>query len=129
MSEGRRLATRLSTSGPTTGNSTRMNSPTRRFRRIPQPPRGPLLLPKTFNASYSDLPYAKKLPHYLKQNVLAQSLNPDAYNRNPPLKKLIQAGLQFTEHKEFKKADIETRQRLYVAIAKEVWNPDRLNAA
>ena len=32
-------------------------------------------------------------------------------------------------HKEFKKTDIETRQKLYVAIAQEVWNPDRLNAA
>jgi uncharacterized protein with ParB-like and HNH nuclease domain len=90
---------------------------------------GLLLLPKIFNASYSDLPYAKKLPHYLKQNLLAQSLNPDAYNRNPPLKKLIQAGLHFTGHEEFKKRDIETRQKLYVGIAKEVWNPDRLNAA
>jgi hypothetical protein len=90
---------------------------------------GLLLLPKTFNASYSDLPYAKKLPHYLKQNLLAQSLNPNAYDRNPPLKKLIQAGLHFTGHEEFKKRDIETRQKLYVAIAKEVWNPDRLNAA
>jgi hypothetical protein len=87
-----------------------------------------LLLPKTFNASYGDLPYAKKLPHYLKQNLLAQSLSPEAYDRNPPLKKLIEAGLPFIGHEEFKKADIETRQKLYVTIAKQVWNPDRLNA-
>jgi uncharacterized protein with ParB-like and HNH nuclease domain len=85
-----------------------------------------LLLPKTFNASYGDLPYAKKLPHYLKQNLLAQSLNPSAYDRNPPLKKLIQAGLPFAGLTEFKKANIEARQKLYVAIAKQVWNPDRL---
>jgi len=90
---------------------------------------GLLLLPKTFNASYGDWPYAKKLPKYLEQNLLAQSLNPDAYDRNPPLKKLIQAGLPFTGHENFKKEDIETRQQLYVAIAKHVWNPDRLNAA
>ncbi len=89
---------------------------------------GLLLLPKTFNASYGDLPYAKKLPHYLKQNLLAQSLNPDAFDHNPPLQKLIQAGLPFIGHNEFKKADIETRQKLYVAIAKQVWSPDRLNA-
>jgi hypothetical protein len=88
-----------------------------------------LLLPRTFNSSYGDLPYSKKLPHYLKQNLLAQSLNRDAYDRNPPLTKLIQAGLPFKGHEEFKKADIETRQKLYVAIAKQVWNPDRLNAA
>jgi hypothetical protein len=90
---------------------------------------GLLLLPKTFNASYNDWSYAKKLPKYLEQNLLAQSLNPDAYDRNPPLKKLKQAGLPFVGHKEFKKTDIETRQQLYVAIAKQVWNPDRLNEA
>jgi hypothetical protein len=88
---------------------------------------GLLLLPKTFNSSYNDWSYAKKLPKYLEQNLLAQSLNPDAYDRNPPLKKLKQAGLPFIGHKEFKKADIETRQKLYVAIANQVWNPDRLN--
>lgn len=69
------------------------------------------------------------MPKYLEQNLLAQSLNPDAYDRNPPLKKLKQAGLPFAGHKEFNKADIETRQKLYVAIAKQVWNPNRLNEA
>src|SRR5262249_14647940 len=88
-----------------------------------------LLLPKTFNASYGDLPYAKKLPHYLKQNLLAQSLTPDADDGSPPLWKLIRSGLPFVGHKEFKKADIEARQQLYVAIAKQVWTPDRLQVA
>ena len=87
---------------------------------------GLLLLPKTFNASYGDLTYGEKLPHYLKQNLLAQSLNPSAYDRNPPLKKIIQAGLPFVGHSQFRKADIELRQKLYVSIAEEVWNPDRL---
>jgi uncharacterized protein with ParB-like and HNH nuclease domain len=88
-----------------------------------------LLLPKTFNSSYGDLPYREKLPHYLNQNLLAQSLNPDAYDYNPPLTKLVQEGLPFKGHMEFRKKDIETRQELYVAIAKQVWNPDRLNSA
>ena len=69
------------------------------------------------------------MPKYLEQNLLAQSLNPDAYDRNPPLKKLKQAGLPFAGHEVFKKTDIETRQNLYIAIAKQVWNPDRLNEA
>ena len=95
---------------------------------------GLLLLRKTFNASYGDLPYTDakkpengKLFHYLKQNILAQSLNPSAYANHPPLKKLIHAGLPFQGHKQFLKADIETRQKLYITIAKQVWNPDRLN--
>ena len=44
---------------------------------------GLLLLPKSFNASFGDLPYAKKGEHYLKQNLLAQSLHELAYDRNP----------------------------------------------
>jgi hypothetical protein len=97
---------------------------------------GLLLLPKTFNASYGDLPYTDeekpekgKLVHYLKQNLLAQSLNPSAYTNHPPLKKLIAAGLLFAGHAAFKKADIESRQKLYVTIAQQVWHPDRLNEA
>ena len=44
-------------------------------------------------------------------------------DRSPPLRKLIRSGLPFIGHKEFKKADIEARQELYVAIAKQVWTP------
>ena len=36
---------------------------------------GLLLLPKSFNASYGDLAYKPKRGHYLKQNLLAQSLH------------------------------------------------------
>ncbi len=42
-----------------------------------------LLLPKQFNGTYNDDPYAKKLPHYFSQNLLAASLNPLSYERNP----------------------------------------------
>ena len=35
---------------------------------------GLLLLPKSFNASYGDLPYAEKRRHYLSHNLLAGSL-------------------------------------------------------
>jgi hypothetical protein len=44
---------------------------------------GLLLLPKALNASYSDLPYEEKLPHYNSQNLLARSLNPQCYANNP----------------------------------------------
>ena len=40
---------------------------------------GLLLLPKSFTASYEDLRYAEKREHYLKQNLLAQSLLELAY--------------------------------------------------
>jgi hypothetical protein len=35
-----------------------------------------LLLPKSFNASYGDLPYQEKLSHYNSPNLLARSLHP-----------------------------------------------------
>ncbi|MGH7962707.1 MAG: DUF262 domain-containing protein, partial [Candidatus Binatia bacterium] len=44
---------------------------------------GLLLLPKSFNASYGDLPYMEKREHYLKQNLLAQSLHELAYEHSP----------------------------------------------
>ena len=44
---------------------------------------GLLLLPKSFNASYGDLPYSEKREHYLSQNLLACSLHAQAYDHNP----------------------------------------------
>ena len=46
---------------------------------------GLLLLPKSFNASYGDLPYAEKREHYVGQNLLARSLHEQAYDHNPGL--------------------------------------------
>jgi len=85
-----------------------------------------LLLPKSFNESYGDLPYKDKSPFYSKHNLLAQSLNKDAYKRNPALKKLLNTGLPFEPHNTFRKVDIESRQKLYTAIAHRVWSPERL---
>jgi hypothetical protein len=86
-----------------------------------------LLLPKTFNASYGDLPYHKKLPHYLTQNLLARSLHEQAYDHNPGFKRFIErTGLLFRAHSEFKKADVDARQALYQQLAEIIWNPDRL---
>jgi len=87
-----------------------------------------LLLPKAFNACYANLPYAEKLPHYFGQNLLAKSLNPQFYHHNPGfLKYKEDSGLPSQPHKEFKKADLDARQKLYQKIADEIWNPNRLN--
>jgi hypothetical protein len=91
---------------------------------------GLLLLPKPFNASYGDLPYDEKLPHYLTQNLLAQSLHPGAYKKNPGFAQFIaRSGLKFKSHDQFKKKDIDCRQKLYTAIAEQIWSPDRLEDA
>ena len=90
---------------------------------------GLLLLPKQFNASYGDLPYVEKLPHYFGQNILAKSLHSDCYNHNPGFLQFVQrTGLPFQSYAHFKKADLDERQRLYRAIAEQVWNPAALTA-
>lgn len=86
-----------------------------------------LLLPKSFNASYGDLSYTEKLKHYLKQNLLAQSLHEDAYKRDPGFVRFVkESGLLFRPHTEFKKADLDERQTLYRCLAEKIWSPARL---
>jgi len=88
---------------------------------------GLLLLPKSFNASYGDLPFEEKLPHYLEQNLLARSLNEQVYEHNPGFSKFItESGLKFEPHTTFKKADLTARQELYQKLAELIWNPGRL---
>lgn len=91
---------------------------------------GLLLLPKSFNASYGDLPYADKIKHYDSQNLLARSLNENAYHHNPGFIRYVKAsGLRFKAHTDFKKPDLDARQALYVGLAEEVWFPTRLDKA
>lgn len=88
---------------------------------------GLLLLPKSFNASYGDLPYQEKRRHYLTQNLLARSLHEQAYEHHPGFLRFIRdSGLPFRPHAEFKKADLDARQELYISLAERVWSVDRL---
>jgi len=88
---------------------------------------GLLLLPKSFNASYGDMPYAKKRKHYLKQNLLAQSLHEDAYEHDPGFRRFREnTGLAFQAHPDFKKADLDMRQNLYLKLAEHIWDPENL---
>jgi len=86
-----------------------------------------LLLPKSFNGSYGDLPYSKKLPHYIKHNLLAQSLHPECYKHNPGFLRFKQeSGLPFEPIEKFDKSAVEARSELYGLIASRLWNPDDL---
>lgn len=88
---------------------------------------GLLLLSKSFNASVGDRPYEEKREHYLKQNLLAQSLHPAAYERNPGfLAYRDRADLPFRPMDTFKRADLDERGKLYRRLAAEVWSPSRL---
>lgn len=86
---------------------------------------GLILLPRGTNQSFNKDTYEKKLPHYLKQNLLAQSLHPDCYQKNPNFTKTYRAlKLAFKPHTEFKKADLEERTALYRSIAEKIWSVD-----
>ncbi|MDG1302280.1 MAG: DUF262 domain-containing protein [Opitutae bacterium] len=81
-----------------------------------------VLLPKGTNQSYNDAPYAIKQPHYVKENLLVQSLHELTYQKNPNFVKMAQnLKLPFQAHPEFKKADIEARQKLYQVICERIW--------
>jgi hypothetical protein len=86
-----------------------------------------LLVPKKFNASYGDLPYADKQKHYLKQNLLARSLHPDAYERDPGFIGFVKrTGLKFEPFDSFCKKELDDRQELYAEMARLIWNPEDL---
>lgn len=84
-----------------------------------------VLLPRGTNQSYGAKPYSKKLSHYVKENLLVQSLCPLTYQNNPNfLSMKNRLALPFKPHEEFRKADISDRQELYEAICESIWGTD-----
>jgi uncharacterized protein with ParB-like and HNH nuclease domain len=83
---------------------------------------GLILLPRGTNQSFSAKPYPDKLKHYIKENILAQSLCELNYKNNPNFLNMIrQMGWTFKAHDQFKKKDIEERQELYKTICEQIW--------
>jgi uncharacterized protein with ParB-like and HNH nuclease domain len=84
---------------------------------------GLVLLPKGTNQSFGSKSYPEKLPHYIKENLLVQSLCELTYQNNPNFVSLIKKhNLPFEPHTEFKKTDIGKRQKLYKAICESIWS-------
>ncbi len=82
-----------------------------------------ILLPNGVNQSYNDIPVVEKLPHYIKENILAQSFCAATYEKNPTFKTFIKDNqLPFKPYTDFKKNDIQERCLLYAAIANLIWN-------
>lgn len=88
---------------------------------------GLILLPRGTNQSYGDHPYDVKLRHYIKENLLVQSLHPQTYEMNPNFTNIIKKyGLPFRPLSEFKKKDLDERQLLYQKLCEVIWSPDRI---
>jgi len=85
---------------------------------------GLLLLPKSFNTSFGDLPYNEKRAHYRGQNLLAQTLCADTYERNPGFQRFLdRSTLDFRPYEKFGKGEIEQRTKLYQKLAETIWDP------
>ncbi len=81
-----------------------------------------VLLPQGTNQSFGAMPYADKIRHYLKENLLVKSLHPDAYEKNPNFLRMAQSlGLKFKAHQSFAKADIDERRALIQSICEVIW--------
>ena len=91
---------------------------------------GLLLLPKAVNAGIGDKSFAEKLPTYIGQNLLAQSLHETVYEKGKGFsgfqKFIERSQLPFRPHPEFKKDDLDARQALYTKLAEQIWSPERL---
>ena len=83
-----------------------------------------VLLPQGTNQSYGAMPYAEKLEHYMKENLLAKSLHSKTYQNNPNFLGMARdLGIPFKPHAVFTKADIEDRQVMVQRICEVIW-PD-----
>ena len=81
-----------------------------------------VLLPQGTNQSYGAMSYGEKIEHYLKENLLAKSLHPKAYENNPNFVGMAKRlGLKFKAHRVFRKLDIDERQTLIREICEVVW--------
>jgi len=93
---------------------------------------GLLLLPGTFNSSYSDMKWQDKIPKYSRpgHNLLAASLDGETYENNPRFVEWTKAsGLNFQPYggdKPFDRGAIDERTELYRSIARLIWAPDSL---
>ena len=88
-----------------------------------------LLLPNGTNQSFSSDKYEDKLDHYIKENTYAQTLHPSYYEKNPNfLNSPLIKDLNFKAHLEFKKIDIEERQKLVQRICEQLWATDYFKA-
>jgi hypothetical protein len=90
-----------------------------------------LLIPHSFNRSYSDMPVDKKLRLYGRSDhhLLVASLASATYEHNPRLRTwLDRTGLPFTSYEStgFTKQSSDARTDLYRSLARLIWSPDRL---
>ena len=86
-----------------------------------------ILLKLDKNRSYQDMNYSEKRKYYLQNNIIAQSFHEDCYVRNPKFVSFYKSkGFEFKAYPTFGKNEILERQKLYQAMAFDIWNANHL---
>ena len=81
-----------------------------------------MLLPNGSNQSYGGADYPEKMPHYIKENILAKSLCKETYAHNPNFTNFVkETNLPFKAYSEFKKDDVLSHCELYRQISELIW--------
>ena len=81
-----------------------------------------VLLPNGTNQSYGDMKEDEKITHYVKENLLAQTLCLSTYQNNPNFTSFVSSKhLDFKPYAHFDKSAIEQRCVLYSQIARNIW--------
>ena len=89
-----------------------------------------VLLPGRVNASIGDKPYEEKREQYPVHNLLAGSLDGQAYRNMPEFDAFRrQTGLDFKPYDKFDIDAINERQELYRQLAMRIWSTDSIREA
>ncbi len=90
---------------------------------------GLLLLPASFNRSFSDKSFEEKVLLYSKQNLWAASLSTASYKNDPGFLQFIQLfSIPLQGYDHFGLIEQKERQIVLKSICNQIWNPERLVA-
>lgn len=84
-----------------------------------------IILTRDKNRSYQDMNYTDKVNQYSGDNILAQTLNEIAYQKNPQFLPLVEE-YGFAPISKFTKASIDERTRIYLQLAGDIWDFDAI---
>lgn len=88
---------------------------------------GLVLLPKSKNASYNDMPYSSKVVHYVKENLLTASLTKEVYENNTRFNRVIaKHELTLSPIDKFNPGTLVNRQKAYREIVECIWSNNRI---
>ncbi|MBD5460744.1 MAG: DUF262 domain-containing protein [Lachnospiraceae bacterium] len=84
-----------------------------------------IILTRDKNRSYQAMKYQDKVQKYAGDNILAQALNPTAYQNNPQFIRLARQ-YGFEPIAKFTKESISDRAKIYLQMAVDIWDSDTI---